>query len=474
MAQIGLECQCGFSPLKGCCDALFCLKSALQKQREHQLDSWVLFVDLVKAFDTVNRQALMLILKKFGIPDWLVSLISRLHTDVKVKLKVGEADVTFDATIGVKQGDNMAPVLFLFYIQAAIEKMDRDWPVDRPEFLFKMDSTVTGRPYTAKGARFNFWTSLYADDGGFLFNSRSDLKAGARTVYICLLAFGLKMHVAGKTEALYVPAHRSDYDHADLTKVDVIDVNGTVVGFVPFSEVFRYLGSHIHWSLSDEFDVKHRITSANGAFGALSSTLCDRRVNYALKGKIYCTLVFSILLYGSECWALSQALVQQLQTFHNKCVRKMCRVTLQHCHLHRITAASLDARLGLHGIQPTIDRLRMGWVGHVARMSDGRLPRRFLTAWIRAKRPIGRPRLSTAHCISDTIRRAELNVKDWVHLAQDRNNWSKISSSVHPKVEKRGRRPALQPPPLPPPPPPAQPSLPQRQHRPATRSTTQI
>lgn len=139
----------------------------------------MLFVDLVKAFDTVNRQALMLILKKFGIPDWLVSLIGRLHTDVKVKLKVGEADVTFDATIGVKQGDNMAPVLFLFYIQAAIEKMDRDWPVDRPEFLFKMDSTVTGRPYTAKGARFSFWTSLYADDGGFIFNSRSDLKAGA-------------------------------------------------------------------------------------------------------------------------------------------------------------------------------------------------------------------------------------------------------------------------------------------------------
>ena len=69
-------------------------------------------------------------------------------------------------------------------------------------------------------------------------------------------------------------------------------------------------------------------------------------------------------------------------------IRYMCRVTLQHCHLHRITAASLDARLGLHGIQPTIDRLRMGWVGHVARMSDGRLPHRFLTAWIRAKRPI--------------------------------------------------------------------------------------
>ena len=77
-------------------------------------------------------------------------------------------------------------------------------------------------------------------------------------------------------------------------------------------------------------------------------------------------------------------------------------------HLHKITAASWDAWPGLHGIQPTIDRLRMGWVGHVARMSDDRPPRRFLTAWIRAKRPVDRPRLSTAHCISDTIHRATL------------------------------------------------------------------
>ena len=92
----------------------------------------------------------MLILKKFGIPERLVTLIQHLHTNVKVKLKVGDADVVFNATIGVKQGDNMAPVLFLFYIQAAIESMDRNWPVPKPEFYFKADSQLTGRPYTAK------------------------------------------------------------------------------------------------------------------------------------------------------------------------------------------------------------------------------------------------------------------------------------------------------------------------------------
>ena len=56
------------------------------------------------------------------------------------------------------------------------------------------------------------------------------------------------MNVAGKTGALYFPARRSDYDHTDPSQVDVIaaiDVSGTVAGFVPFSEVFRYLGSRI-------------------------------------------------------------------------------------------------------------------------------------------------------------------------------------------------------------------------------------
>ena len=342
----------------------------------------MLFVDLVKAFDTVNREALMLILKKFGIPERLVTLIQHLHTNVKVKLKVGDADVVFNATIGVKQGDNMAPVLFLFYIQAAIESMDRNWPVPKPEFYFKADSQLTGRPYTARGVRFNFWTSLYADDGGFIFRSRADLKSGCRCAYVTLLAFGLRMHVAGKTEALYVPACRSNYSTADLSKLDVTDATGTVVGFVPFTDVFRYLGSHVHWTLSDEFDVQHRISAASAAFGALSSTLCSRRVNSTLRGQIYSTLVCSILLYGSECWALSQALVQQLQAFHNKCVRRMCFVTLQHCHLHRISAATLDARLKLTGIQTTIDSLRLGWAGHVARMDHSRLPRRFLTSWI--------------------------------------------------------------------------------------------
>ena len=80
-------------------------------------------------------------------------------------------------------------------------------------------------------------------------------------------------------------------------------------------------------------------------------------------------------------------------------------------------------------------------------------------------------RLSTAHRINDTIHRADLDTKNWVHLANNRDEWRKLCRAVKPKVEKRGRRPAAIPAPpatmpqpvLPPPP------LPQRQRRPPSR-----
>mmetsp|Transcript_2199 Transcript_2199/g.3496 ORF Transcript_2199/g.3496 Transcript_2199/m.3496 type:complete len:103 (-) Transcript_2199:88-396(-) len=58
----GIDEQNGFLHKKGCLDASFSLKLALQTRKKFGLDSWVVFVDLVKAFDTVNRDILVKIL----------------------------------------------------------------------------------------------------------------------------------------------------------------------------------------------------------------------------------------------------------------------------------------------------------------------------------------------------------------------------------------------------------------------------
>ena len=70
------EAQCGFRPGRGCSDGVFTVKMALRKRREHGLESWVVFIDLVKAFDRVPRELLWDILLKFGVPPKPIRLLN--------------------------------------------------------------------------------------------------------------------------------------------------------------------------------------------------------------------------------------------------------------------------------------------------------------------------------------------------------------------------------------------------------------
>lgn len=84
--ESGLEEQNGFTPGRGGLDGIFSLKVALQKRREHGLDTWAVFIDLIKAFDSVPREGLFLVLERFGFPPRFCKLVRLFHFDLKVKV----------------------------------------------------------------------------------------------------------------------------------------------------------------------------------------------------------------------------------------------------------------------------------------------------------------------------------------------------------------------------------------------------
>ena len=70
-----------------------------------------LFIDLVKTFDTVLREALFAVLRRFGLPGHFLKVLMRLHFGAKAKVKNGEDDSEVDSTIGVRQGSCEGSVL---------------------------------------------------------------------------------------------------------------------------------------------------------------------------------------------------------------------------------------------------------------------------------------------------------------------------------------------------------------------------
>ena len=98
---------------KSCSDAVFPLKTSLQLRKEHDLKSYVVFIDLVKAFDTINHDLMIMVLKKYGFPPKMVRTIQNMYEKFQLVLKRGKEEVTIDYLTGVHQGDNLAPILLI-------------------------------------------------------------------------------------------------------------------------------------------------------------------------------------------------------------------------------------------------------------------------------------------------------------------------------------------------------------------------
>jgi hypothetical protein len=229
---------------------------------------------------------------------------------------------------------------------------------------------------------------------------------------------------------MYCPARGSKYEDGDTSNFDVAD------GYIGFSKEFKYLGAMIYHTLTSEQDVDKRIANASAAFGALRPCIFAKKgVSRKVKGMIYSSLVISILLYGSECWSLTEVLRSRLRAFHHKCARIMCQITMHHTIKHHIKTTDLFKQLGIQSIEDYYDTRLLRWAGHVARMDFSRTPRKLLTGFLEhlADQLAGRSKISGKHSITGALNRHEIDTETWLAVAQDRHQWRILTTKLSSK-----------------------------------------
>ena len=230
----GTKSQFGATPLVGCPEGSFSLRTLLHLRHQHNLPSFVAYVDLVKAYDTANHEVLIRLLEKYGAPPQFTNIIKKLYSDLKVTINIEGKAISIPQTGGVRQGDNLSPVLFLFIMSAVAETLEEEWKkhgIEKPT-CHRVESDnieqglLTGQtPRNFRSGRtFTLLEFLYIDDGAFVFGSRADLIKGLKIIKKVFSDFGLEMHIgskgaASKTECVFYPI--SEWFNEDLKRTSL-------------------------------------------------------------------------------------------------------------------------------------------------------------------------------------------------------------------------------------------------------------
>ena len=92
----------------------FVVRRLQELVRKKDTPLFMRFIDLTKAYDSVDRTLMWTVLARFGIPPRMLAVIRQFHDGMRacVRLDDGECSDMFDVEQGLRQGCVLAPLLF--------------------------------------------------------------------------------------------------------------------------------------------------------------------------------------------------------------------------------------------------------------------------------------------------------------------------------------------------------------------------
>ena len=169
------------------------------------------FVDLQKAYDSVDRELLWKVLALAGVPSVMIDVIRQLHDGMRARVGMddGELSEWFEVTHGLRQGCVLSPLLFNIFFAAVIEVVLQRFSEDDTilENLAFLEEGSGGGPDETllDRVRRAVWGMLYADDSRIVSRSPAGLARMMTVIVEVFGAFGLTVSEK-KTETLLMRA----------------------------------------------------------------------------------------------------------------------------------------------------------------------------------------------------------------------------------------------------------------------------
>ena len=354
-----------------------------------------------------------------------------------VKFTSGES-AEFEVKVGVHQGSILSPLLFTIVLEALSKEFREGLPWEllyaddlalmaesKAELLVKIERWKEG--IEKKGLRVNIGKTKVMK---CQCSSVQAVDTGKWPCGVCRKGVGMNSVIC---EVCKKWVHRKCSGVKGKLKADVkftcpVCVRGGPSNPVVEKEVllgeagslqcvdkFCYLGDMLGCGGGAEDATRTRVKCAWGKFRELTPILTLRGMSLKMKGKIYRACVQSVMVYGSETWAVKVSDMQQLERTERMMVRWMCGVSLK----DRKTSQELLDRLAIVGVAERVRRGRLRWFGHVERKKADDWVSKCRELDVEGQRGRGRGKKTWRESVDEDM--ARLNLKR--ELAQDRAVW---------------------------------------------------
>ena len=317
------------------------LRYMLDMNRVSKRMTTIIFVDFSKAFDSIDRRAISIVLSKYGVSELLIANVMQFYigTSAVVATAHGNTEI-FSTTSGVLQGDSLAPFLFITLLDYVL----------RETLLDNIDGfTITPR-WSSRYPAVRIGALVYADNIAITCDTIEQAQNVIRRLEINASKVGLKINLK-KTKMLHA-GHNSQPS-------PVTTINGYTL---EICNDFLYLGVSTNTPLNV---VQEKIGRAWFAIGKLRPIFISK-ISDANKMRLFKTTVETIAAYGLESVPMTRSLWRQFDASNRQLVRAALGITW----LETISTAVLTQRAKLIPLSRTIRKRRLRLVGHVIRIQS--------------------------------------------------------------------------------------------------------
>ena len=202
--------QCGFRPDRSTTDMMFVVHRLQEIRRKAGVSLFMCFIDLQKAYDTVDCTFLWQVFTCIRVPPQMIAVIQQFHDGMRACVRPDDCVCSdwFEVEQGLRQGCVLSSLLFnIFFAAVLIVVLPRfsEEPVILAELVHLKEPPTSMEPEPAMDyVRRTVWGMLYADDVCKVSRSPQGLAKMMEVIVEVCRAFALTVS-AKKTETMCMP-----------------------------------------------------------------------------------------------------------------------------------------------------------------------------------------------------------------------------------------------------------------------------